>query len=339
MQDSNRKIIVITPIKNESWILTEFLSATSLYADHIIVSDHSSTDDSVQIAESFPKAIVIKTKFEKFAESERRDELLIAARNHGANNLILSLDADEFLTPELVTPKHLEYLKNQPIGTRLHVPLWNVRPGFKKYWSPGLTPIGFIDDGSNHPGKDAIHFPRIPQKSGAPSLELSQGGLLHLQFIQWDRMTSKHRWYRVWETINFPKKSAVEIFRRYDHMNILPKSAFLDLDHRHIALYKEKGVDLESLEHADKLFWWDAEVEKLVAKHGIKLFRYLDLKGLVTIAPMRISISVVIFRMYLFITSPLHRHSYLFLLRLALIVLDKAFGRFFVPGHREFSKD
>lgn len=339
MQDLDRRIIVITPIKNESWILKEFLSAASLYADHIIISDHSSTDNSIQIADTFPKATVIKTKFEKFAESERRDELLIAARQYGVNNLILSIDADEFLTPTLFTSGSLEQLKSQPIGTRFHVPLWNVRPGFDKYWSPGLTPIGFIDDGSNHPGKDAIHFPRIPQKKDAPSLELSKGGLLHLQFIQWDRMMSKHRWYKVWETINFPNKSAVEIFRRYDHMNILPKSALLELDPRHIDEYKEMGVNLKSLENAEKVFWWDAEVKKLVAKHGIKLFRFLDLKGLFTIAPIRVSISMVFFRMYLFITSPLHRYSYLLPLRLALIVLDKAFGRFFVPGNREFSKD
>lgn len=339
MQDLDRKIIVITPIKNEAWILHEFLSAVSIYADHIIVSDHASTDNSILIAESFPKATVIKTKFERFAESERRDELLIAARQYGANNLILSIDADEFLTPELVTSEYLKRIKSKPIGTRFHVPLWNVKPGFKKYWTPGLTPIGFIDDGSTHPGKDAIHFPRIPQKSGAPSLELALGGLLHLQFIQWDRMMSKHRWYQVWETINFPTKSAVEIFRRYDHMNILPKSAFLDLDPSHLGNYREMGVDLKSLEDAEKVFWWDAEVEKLIDKHGIKMFSYLDLKGLITTAPSRVSLSVLLFRLYLIVTSPLHKLSYLFPLRLALIVLDKAFGRFFVSGNREFSKD
>lgn len=339
MQDLDRKIIVITPIKNEAWILDEFLSAVSIYADHIIVSDHASTDNSIRIAESFTKATVIKTKFEKFAESERRDELLTAARAFGENNLILSIDADEFLTPNLITPESLGELKSQPIGTRFHVPLWNVKPGFNRYWTPGLTPIGFVDDGSNHPGKDAIHFPRIPQKSGAPALELSQGGLLHLQFIQWDRMMSKHRWYQVWETINFPAKSPVEIFRRYDHMNILPKSAFLDLEPSHLENYREMGVDLKSLEDAERVFWWDAEVENLLSKHGIQKFRFLDLKGLTKIAPSRVSLSVLLFRLYLSLTFPLHKYSYLFPLRLALIVLDKAFGRFFVSGKREFPKD
>lgn len=337
MQDKNRKVIVIAPVKNESWILREFLKATSLYADHIIVSDHASTDDTIQIAESFPKVTVIRTKFEKFAESERRDELLAAARRFGVNNLILSIDADEFLTPGLVAQSSLAQLKSQPVGTRFHVPLWNVRPGFKKYWSPGLTPVGFVDDGSNHPGGDAIHFPRIPQKVGAPSQTLTDGGLLHLQFIQWDRMESKHRWYQVWETINFPNKSAVDIFRRYDHMNILPKSAFLNLDPGHINAYMELGVDLLSLENANKNFWWDAEVEKLIAEHGIKRFKYLDLSGLSISRFQRVAFSRILFNLYLLITSALHRHSYIFLLRLTLILIDKTLGRFFVSRERTVS--
>lgn len=330
MQGINRKIVVITPIKNESWILRDFLTAISSFADHIVISDHDSTDDSSDIAKTFPKVELLTTKFRKFAESERRDELLEVARKYGENNLILSIDADEFLTPNLITPQTLNAIKDLEVGTRIHVPLWNVRPDFKEFWTPGLTPIGFIDDGTNHPGKDAIHFPRIPQKTGAKSIELVDGGLLHLQFIQWDRMQSKHRWYQVWETINFPKKSAVDIFRRYDHMNVLPKSAFRKLPPENIDNYLQIGVNLRSLQNAEKKFWWDSEVIEIISKHGLRKFEFLNLDGLDLPEKQIVSLRVLGFKTYLLLTSPMHKRSYWFPLRILLHGLDKFFGPLFV---------
>ena len=41
------KIIVVTPIKNEDWILDRFLSVTSQFADLIIIADQNSTDKSM----------------------------------------------------------------------------------------------------------------------------------------------------------------------------------------------------------------------------------------------------------------------------------------------------
>ena len=42
------KLIVITPVKNESWILEKFLTFTSLWADYIIIADQNSTDNSIE---------------------------------------------------------------------------------------------------------------------------------------------------------------------------------------------------------------------------------------------------------------------------------------------------
>ena len=52
-------IIVITPVRNEAWVLRAFLEATSLWADYIIIADQMSTDGSREIAKKYPKVVLI----------------------------------------------------------------------------------------------------------------------------------------------------------------------------------------------------------------------------------------------------------------------------------------
>ena len=54
------KIICLTPVRNEAWILKAFLSATSLWADIIIIADQMSTDGSREIARQFPKVKLLE---------------------------------------------------------------------------------------------------------------------------------------------------------------------------------------------------------------------------------------------------------------------------------------
>jgi len=35
------RIVVVTPVRNEAWILERFLSVTSRFADHIIIADQA----------------------------------------------------------------------------------------------------------------------------------------------------------------------------------------------------------------------------------------------------------------------------------------------------------
>lgn len=56
---SSVKIIVITCVKDESWMLQRFLATCSQFADHIIISDESTgIDNSLEIYNKFPKVIL-----------------------------------------------------------------------------------------------------------------------------------------------------------------------------------------------------------------------------------------------------------------------------------------
>ena len=53
------QLIVITPVRNEAWVLEAFLTHCSSWADHIIIADQHSTDGSREIAQQFPKVTLI----------------------------------------------------------------------------------------------------------------------------------------------------------------------------------------------------------------------------------------------------------------------------------------
>ena len=274
---NRKKVIVITPIRNEEWIIDSFLSVASSYADHIIIGDHHSTDRSVEIAKKYEKVVVFKSSMESFSERERRNELLTQARKFGEGNVIISLDADEFLSPDFVTDNHISLLKSLDVGTRISLPFFNIRPGFEKYWVVPQDPIGFVDDGTDHTHNLKIHFPRVPLGNHAAVYKATGSGIIHLQYVDWHRMESKHLWYRVLERITFPKKSALDIARRYSHMYAVPDSKLLDAPSSWWTYLEGLGGNLSALASRRQSYWWDSETLSLVSKHGPEKFKYIDL--------------------------------------------------------------
>jgi glycosyltransferase involved in cell wall biosynthesis len=79
---------------NEERNLARCLNSVKRVADEIIVVDSMSTDNTVQIAESFG-AIVYQHSFAGFVEQKRK------ATEYANNDWIISIDADEEVNPEL----------------------------------------------------------------------------------------------------------------------------------------------------------------------------------------------------------------------------------------------
>ena len=88
------KIIVVTPVKNEDWILDRFLSVTSQFADLIIIADQNSTDKSIEICQRYPKVKLIQNNSEQYDEASRQILLLQTARELvPEHKIILALGA------------------------------------------------------------------------------------------------------------------------------------------------------------------------------------------------------------------------------------------------------
>ncbi len=89
-----RKISAIVITFNEEKNLSRCLASIKDVVDEIIVVDSSSEDKTIKIAQSYG-AKVIQNKFEGYAKQK------IFATEKTTHNWVLSLDADEELSPEL----------------------------------------------------------------------------------------------------------------------------------------------------------------------------------------------------------------------------------------------
>jgi hypothetical protein len=69
------------------------------------------------------------------------------ARKIEGHRLLISLDADEILTPNFDC-QEWQVIKELPSGSIIKIPLINIYPGFEKYWNSINIPAGYMDDGA-----------------------------------------------------------------------------------------------------------------------------------------------------------------------------------------------
>jgi hypothetical protein len=274
---SRPTVICLTPVKNESWILDRFLQCASTWADHIIVADQQSDDDSCRIAGRYEKVHLIDNTCDRYDEAARQRLLINAARQipTSSHRILLALDADEILSANwMESPEWTELLNTAP-GTVLRFQWANIAPGVKHGWIDADRKIfGFVDDGSPHVGQP-IHSPRLPNPDGAPTRTFSDLRILHYQYVNWDRMKSKQRWYQCWERLNSPDKRPITIYRQYHRMDPYIDRA-VPLRPEWIQGYERMGIDMRTVE-TKQAYYWDDDIVRLLRDHGTEPFQRLDI--------------------------------------------------------------
>lgn len=118
-------VTVIT--KNAERKLNDCLSAAAAIADEIIVIDSGSTDNTVAIAKQFTK-YVYSMDWPGFGVQKQR------AVDKATSEWILSIDADEVMTPELC--QHIKATLKQPKYNGYEI---------KRYWVLGGKTIRYCD--------------------------------------------------------------------------------------------------------------------------------------------------------------------------------------------------
>ncbi|HMQ30109.1 MAG TPA: glycosyltransferase family 2 protein [Chloroflexaceae bacterium] len=264
-------IICLTPVKNEEWILERFLQAASLWADHIVVADQHSTDTSRAIASRFPKVRLVHNQDVTYSEVSRQQLLVNTARLIAQPSVLIALDADEFLTANVLTSPEWQQAVGAAPGTVFEFTWANVLSDLTHYWAVPSRFLGFVDDGSEQKGGD-IHNNRLPFPRGAPRMVFKDIFVLHYQYADWARMQSKHRWYQCWERVRYPHKRALDIYRLYHHMDHIPRSTIRQLPCEWRAAYYDRDIDLGRFA-AQPMYWWDREVLGMFERYGTETFR------------------------------------------------------------------
>lgn len=269
-------VICLTPVKNEDWILERFIKCASLWADYIIIADDKSTDGSREIMQSFQKVIIVDNSSQSYDEQHRQKLLIDSARKIDGPRLLITLDADEFLTSNFFESSEWQAVLNSKPGTVIKFKWANIKPDFNNYWESDLIfEWGFMDDGSEHKGHK-IHSPRIPIPLNAPTLILKEIKVMHYQYTDWKRMESKHRWYQCWEHVNSPKRSAISIYRQYHHMYNIKNEDLKKIPQNWMEGYQKKGIDMTTV-NSEKFYRWDEDILKYIQSYGNKFFAKYDI--------------------------------------------------------------
>jgi hypothetical protein len=291
MSSEKPTIICLTPIKNEAWILDRFLSCTSLWADHILLADESSTDESVEIAAKYPKARVIQNDSAGYDELYRQNLLLREARKIPGKKLFITLDADEIFTANAFESNEWATMLSAEEGTLISFNWVNINPDFETCIVDTYPMIwGFMDDGTEHIGYK-LHSQRVPFGPDAKLIHCKEIKVLHYAYVHPKRLQSKLYWYKVLDA-NVNKHSKPKyINHRYSAPNLRTSKESVPIKKEWLHNYLQKGIDMMSIKSniyyfknpvtkiqvREEVFWWDREVINWIELNGAKKYAYLDI--------------------------------------------------------------
>jgi len=276
MSSQSPKIVVITPIKNEAWILDRFLAVMSQFADHIIIADQNSTDESVAICKNYPKVTLIANNAKEYNEAERQLLLIQTARDLvPEHKIILALDADEMLAANATqTPGWQTMLEAKP-GTVLFIEKVSICGDTNQCIRYYPFPLGYVDDGSEHkPSK--IHSVRVPMPEYASKLILHDVKILHYLLMRPEAQSSKVRFYSMVENTlgkgnSFSRRITYNPKKDYTKEGSVEtsNSAWFDA-------WEAIGIDMKSIT-TSHYYWYDFEVLSYFQKYGYYHFWLEDI--------------------------------------------------------------
>lgn len=228
---SNRPLlIVVTPVRNEAWVLDAFLTCASSWSDHIIIADQHSTDGSREIAAKYPKVTLVDNDAPEMNQAEARRLLFEAVDEMEGDKIILALDADEFLVKGFEnTEGWRRVVESQP--NELFCFKWlNLYGDFghavpcQDYmeWACHFAPNTKIADLYRQCEERSIHEMRVPclPEEQVSYVEIPDIQFVHLARLNLVRQKNKEDFYQVSSVGKLKKRiSAVSAYRSYHHPN------------------------------------------------------------------------------------------------------------------------
>ncbi len=285
------KLVALTLVRNDAWSIGPCIKAALRWCDDVVVFNHASTDATGSILNriSFkrPGRIHIITEPDPvWHEMQHRQRTLLMAREIGATHCAV-IDADEMLTENLVPNVRdiATILKPGEFWQPPWVCCWRSLHRFRNddsQWSHSWVTFVFRDTTDlywttreNGPvtGYDYHHRHPFNSTLSPHYVEQGQGGILHFQHANWDRLRWKQVWYRMTELIRWPEFGVEKINARYgptsDESNMRLDNIPLDWLPPELA---DVDVNAEP--------WQKAEVHRLIKEHGRDYFKGIDFLGL-----------------------------------------------------------
>ena len=220
-------LIVMTPVRNEAWVLHAFLKTTSLWADYIIIADQMSTDGSRDIYPQYEKVIVIDNTNPNFNEAERQSMLIAKAREvaSGRDCILFGLDADEIMPANWRDTTDGQHILKSIPGDVFYFKWAQLAPDKLHYGDSVFYPWMFHDDGVEPHGNYVrnMHSMRIPYPIEEKQIYyVNDFRVLHCGLLDINRIAAKNRFYQFvdWEMNHRPSISLGRAYAGHVKMNI-----------------------------------------------------------------------------------------------------------------------
>lgn len=272
----------MTQVHNDAWVLRAFLEATSLWADYIIVVDRMSTDGSREIAQGYPKIILIDDNRKKMDQSATRRLLFEAARKIDGDKLLFVLDADEFLTGDFVNTDDWKKILNSKPGDsfcwrwmnlkRNDVTKYSITQYY--YWCVHESEAFWDDVFSDH----FMHEWRLqwpPKADKSQEFLLNDFYSIHLARAHRLRQRNKDRFCQVSAIQKFPKKSRVTLYRQYHSEEVLD---YLEVPQDIFHFYEKNGLNIwDYVNLNDDGEYYTSKIIDCFQRNGMKEYALLDI--------------------------------------------------------------
>lgn len=272
--------IVMTPVRNEAWVLPAFLKATSLWADYIIIADQMSTDGSRDLYQQFDKVIVIDNTNPNFNEAERQSMLVAKAREVAAGRdcILFGLDADEIMPANWRETNDGKHILQSVPGDVFWFKWAQLAPDKQHYGDSVFYPWVFHDNGKEPHGNYVrnMHSMRIPYpKEEKQMYYVNDFRVLHCGLLDVNRIAAKNRFYQFvdWEMNHrHPVKLARSYFEHY-RKNIVHDIQFcLPVDWIAFPFDFWSLIDMKSM-HT----WFDDYIYERLNNYPIQMVNKLDI--------------------------------------------------------------
>lgn len=272
-------LIVLTPVRNEAWILDKFLQAVSLWADYIIISDQMSSDGSREIAKRFPKVRLLENNSREMHMAATRRLLLEEANRILGDKILFALDADEFLAGNFMDTDDWKTILSSEVGDIFCWRWMNLLPGCSKYtsWQPYYWASHVGDEADGFFPDNYIHEQRLPMPETVHhEYVLDELFSLHFARVNIARQRNKEIYYQVTTLTKQPDDSGIRLFRMY-HTS---ENAMIrhKVDDRAFSYYRDNNIDLRELAYSNDCgqYYLD-EIARLVKENGSVRYRKLDI--------------------------------------------------------------
>lgn len=220
-------IVVITPVRNEAWVLDAFLTCTSSWADYIILADQHSDDGTREIAQKYDKVILIDNPTEEWYEYICRTRLLEEAAKIPGEKIIFGLDADEFLSEGFERTESWQRII-QSKGNEVFCFNWlNLFDNFSTVeytsmhfeWAAHFdAAVDVVEEYRKREGH-AVHCTRLPclEDDRCEYVSVDDFWVVHLAKLNHERIRQKMDFYQVtWVDKNKDKANPIRMYRGYN---------------------------------------------------------------------------------------------------------------------------